>query len=126
MFDGPTDHLTHSWPARAPLAVQDRGLHLLLRLSRGRLAEHDLPEPEDRVAAHPTVSDDLLSRSGHGEVTVKPMPSRIDATQVAFNGGSMEGIDTIICCARNDIVFPFLADEVIDVRRGQPGRLWSP
>ncbi|MFE1921098.1 flavin-containing monooxygenase [Streptomyces asoensis] len=130
LFGRPTDHLTHSWLARAPLAVQDRGLHLLLRLSRGRLADYGLPEPEHRVlAAHPTISDDLLSRLGHGDITVKPVPRRIDATQVVFDDGSVEDIDTIICCTGYDIAFPFLDDEVIDVSGNDPGlyhRVVSP
>ncbi|MFE8015079.1 NAD(P)-binding domain-containing protein [Streptomyces antibioticus] len=121
LFGVPTDHLTHSWLARAPLAVQDRGLRLLLRLSRGRLADYGLPTPAHRVlAAHPTISDDLLSRLAHGDITVKPAPSKADEGHVFFEDGSVEEIDTIIYCTGYDISFPFLADGVIDLRDNNP------
>ncbi|MCX4597473.1 hypothetical protein OG819_50265 [Streptomyces sp. NBC_01549] len=54
LFGVPTDHLTGSWLAEAPLSVQERGLQLLLRLSRGRLKDYGLPTPRHRVlGAHP-------------------------------------------------------------------------
>ncbi|MFD7934066.1 NAD(P)/FAD-dependent oxidoreductase [Streptomyces sp. NPDC059755] len=122
LFGTPTGHLTHSWLAKAPLAVQDRGLQLLLRLSRGRLADYGLPTPAHRVlAAHPTISDDLLSRLSHGDITVKPAPRKADAGHVFFDDGSVEEIDTIIYCTGYDIAFPFLEDELIDSGDNDPG-----
>ncbi|TQJ37469.1 NAD(P)-binding domain-containing protein [Streptomyces sp. SLBN-115] len=122
LFGTPTDHLTHSWLAKAPLAVQDRGLQLLLRLSRGRLADYGLPTPAHRVlAAHPTISDDLLSRLSHGDITVKPAPRKADADHVFFDDGSVEEIDTIIYCTGYDIAFPFLKDELIGSGDNDPG-----
>ncbi|WP_230195067.1 NAD(P)-binding domain-containing protein [Streptomyces coriariae] len=122
LFGTPTDHLTHSWLAKAPLAVQDRGLQLLLRLSRGRLADYGLPTPAHRVlAAHPTISDDLLSRLSHGDITVKPAPRKADADHVFFDDGSVEEIDTIIYCTGYDIAFPFLEDELIGSGDNDPG-----
>ncbi|MGW3632162.1 flavin-containing monooxygenase [Streptomyces sp. NPDC005122] len=130
LFGTPTDHLTHSWLSRAPLAVQDRGLRILLRLSRGRLADYGLPAPAHRIlAAHPTISDDLLSRLGHGDITVKPAPRQAGAGHVSFDDGSSEEIDTIIYCTGYDIAFPFLEDELIDLADNDPGlyhRVASP
>ncbi|MFF5185855.1 flavin-containing monooxygenase [Streptomyces sp. NPDC000345] len=121
LFGTPTDHLTHSWLARAPFAVQDRGLQLLLRLSRGRLADYGLPTPTHRVlAAHPTISDDLLSRLSHGDITVRPVPRKADAGHVFFEDGSVEEIDTIIYCTGYDIAFPFLSDELIGLKDNDP------
>ncbi|MFF3883758.1 NAD(P)-binding domain-containing protein [Streptomyces sp. NPDC001914] len=115
LFGVPTDRLTGSWLARAPLAVQAQGLRLLLRLSRGRLKDYGLPTPRHGVlAAHPTISDDLLSRLGHGDLTVKPAPVRLDGDRVTFEDGSTEVIDAIVYCTGYDIAFPFLKDEVID------------
>ncbi|WP_037649962.1 flavin-containing monooxygenase [Streptomyces flavidovirens] len=115
LFGVPTDHLTGSWLARAPLSVQDRGLQLLLRLSRGRLSDYGLPVPTHRVlAAHPTISDDLLSRLGHGDITVKPMIERMDGDEVLFTDGSRETIDAIVHCTGYAISFPFLSRELID------------
>ncbi|WP_037766995.1 flavin-containing monooxygenase [Streptomyces sp. 142MFCol3.1] len=116
LFGTPTDHLTNSWLARAPLSLQDRGLQLLLRLSRGRLSDFGLPRPTHRVlAAHPTISDDLLSRLGHGDIAVKPAPQRLEADGVVFEDGSTEQIDAIIYGTGYDIAFPFLKPELIDV-----------
>ncbi|MGW1728565.1 NAD(P)-binding domain-containing protein [Streptomyces sp. NPDC002306] len=130
MFGIPTDHLTGSWLARAPLAVQDRGMRLLLRLSRGRLVDYGLPRPLHGVlAAHPTISDDLLSRLGHGDIGVKPAPLRMDSTRVFFDDGSAEEIDAIIYCTGYDISFPFLGGELIDPTDNAPGlyhRVVSP
>ncbi|MFE5138944.1 flavin-containing monooxygenase [Streptomyces fagopyri] len=115
LFGVPTDHLTNSALARAPLAVQDRGLQLLLRLSRGSLSGYGLPTPRHRVlGAHPTVSDDLLSRLGHGDIAVKPNPERLEHDRVVFADGTSEEIDDIIYCTGYDISFPFLKGELID------------
>ncbi|MFJ3666855.1 flavin-containing monooxygenase [Streptomyces sp. NPDC090106] len=130
LFGAPTDHLTHSWLAKAPLAVQDRGLQLLLRLSRGRLTDYGLPAPAHRVlAAHPTISDDLLSRLGHGDISVRPVPRAADAHRVTFDDGSVEEIDAIIYCTGYDIAFPFLEPELLDTAGNDPAlyhRVVSP
>jgi cation diffusion facilitator CzcD-associated flavoprotein CzcO len=115
LFGVPTDHLTGSWLARAPLSVQEHGLRLMLRLSRGRLKDYGLPTPRHRVlGAHPTISDDLLSRLGHGDIAVRPAPVRLEGDRVTFEDGSTEEIDAIVYCTGYDIAFPFLKDEVID------------
>ncbi|MFE0519099.1 flavin-containing monooxygenase [Streptomyces sp. NPDC058954] len=130
LFGTPTDHLTHSWLSRAPLAVQDRGLQFLLRLSRGRLTDYGLPTPAHRVlAAHPTISDDLLSRLGHGDITVKPAPTHADASHVSFEDGTSEEIDAIVYCTGYDIAFPFLDDQLINLTDNDPAlyrRVVSP
>ncbi|MGW1771396.1 NAD(P)-binding domain-containing protein [Streptomyces sp. NPDC002104] len=115
LFGTPTDHLTGSWLARAPLTIQALGLSLLLRLSRGRLSAYGLPEPGHGVlGAHPTISDDLLSRLGHGDITVTPMIKELDTSGVVFEDGSREEIDAIIYCTGYDIDFPFLPEKLIN------------
>ncbi|MGW0364662.1 NAD(P)-binding domain-containing protein [Streptomyces sp. NPDC002990] len=115
LFGTPTDHLTASWLARAPLAVQASGLSLLLRLSRGRLSSYGLPEPRHGVlGAHPTISDDLLSRLGHGDISVTPMISALDGGGAVFEDGSRQDVDAVIYCTGYDIAFPFLPRELID------------
>ncbi|MCY0930159.1 NAD(P)-binding domain-containing protein [Streptomyces sp. H27-H1] len=115
LFGSPTDHLTGSWLARAPLPVQARGLAALLRLSRGRLSAYGLPEPRHGVlGAHPTISDDLLSRLGHGDITVTPMISALDGGSALFEDGHREEIDAVIYCTGYDIAFPFLPKDLID------------
>ena len=71
VFGVPTDHLTDSALARGPLKVQQLAMAALLRVAQGRVTDYGLPKPDHAVLhAHPTVSDDLLTRLGHGDITV--------------------------------------------------------
>ena len=79
MFGRPTDHLTDSPLARGPLRLQKRAMKLMLRLSVGKVTDYGLPQPDhDVLEAHPTVSDDLLTRLGHGDLVVKPNIDRFE------------------------------------------------
>ncbi|MEU7480949.1 NAD(P)-binding domain-containing protein [Lentzea sp. NPDC042327] len=110
LFGMPTDHLTTSPLARfAPSWLQALSLRLMLRISRGKLTDYGLPQPAHGIlAAHPTVSDDLLTRLGHGDITVKPNVARLDGTGVVFTDGSREDVDVIVYCTGYKVEFPFL------------------
>ena len=70
LFGVPTDHLTSSPLARGPFPLQKLGLRTMLRIAVGRMTDYGLPQPDhDVLEAHPTVSDDLLTRLGHGDST---------------------------------------------------------
>ncbi len=72
MFGRPTDHLTDCPLARGPFELQKRAMKLMLRLSVGKVTDYGLPQPDhDVLEAHPTVSDDLLTRLGHGDLVVQ-------------------------------------------------------
>ena len=116
LFGIPTDHLTTSPLARSPFVWMKRlGLSTVLRLSRGNITKYGLPKPDHHVlAAHPTISDDILTRLGHGDITVKPNIDRLDGDKVHFTDGSVELIDTIVYCTGYKITFPFLDTAVID------------
>ena len=114
VFGIPTDHLTTSPLARGPLWLQRLSLQALLALTQGKVTSYGLPKPDHKVlAAHPTVSDDILTRVGHGDVTVKPNIARFDGSTVVFADGSREEADAVIYCTGYRITFPFLADDVI-------------
>jgi hypothetical protein len=115
LFGIPTDHLTTSPLARSPfLWMRRAGLAALLRLARGSVTKYGLPKPDHGVmAAHPTVSDDLLTRLGHGDLTVKPNIERLDGDKVYFTDGTAEQIDVIVYCTGYKITFPFLDGAVI-------------
>jgi dimethylaniline monooxygenase (N-oxide forming) len=115
LFGIPTDHLTTSPVARAPfLWMRRMSLAVLLRLSRGKITKYGLPEPDHRLlSAHPTVSDDLLSRLGHGDITVKPNIARLDGDTVHFVDGSAERVDVIVYCTGYKITFPFLDESLL-------------
>jgi cation diffusion facilitator CzcD-associated flavoprotein CzcO len=114
LFGIPTDHLTDSPLARGPLKLQQLSMAALLRLTQGRVTDYGLPKPDHAVLhAHPTVSDDLLTRLGHGDITVKPNIDRFEGSKVFFADGTAVEVDTVIYCTGYKISFPFLSEKVI-------------
>ncbi len=115
VFGIPTDHLTTSPLARAPFFWMRRlNFEIVLRLSRGKVTKYGLPEPDHRLlSAHPTISDDLLTRLGHGDISVKPNIDRLDGDTVHFVDGSTERIDVIVYCTGYKITFPFLDETLL-------------
>ena len=100
--------------ARAPLWLQRLTLRVLLRVAQGRMTNYGLPKPDHKIlAAHPTISSDLLNRLGHGDITVKTNVERLDGERVWFADGTAEQIDAIIYCTGYKISFPFLDPEII-------------
>lgn len=115
VFGVPIDHLTLSWMANLPLRLQSRALELVARLARGKITSYGLQRPDhDALCAHPTVSDSLLSKLGHGDIVVKPNLARLDGDKVWFVDGSVEATDLIVYCTGYRISFPFLGRDVID------------
>jgi cation diffusion facilitator CzcD-associated flavoprotein CzcO len=121
IFGIPTDRLTTFAPmSRMPLGVQSAMMRLTLRLTQGRITDSGLPMPDHRpLHAHPTVSDELLGRLGHGDITVKPNIDRFEGGTVFFEDGSSEDVDVVIFCTGYRITFPFLDSSVIDVTDNQ-------
>jgi dimethylaniline monooxygenase (N-oxide forming) len=114
LFGMPTDHLTDSPLARGPLPLQKLGMRTMLRIAVGKMTDYGLPQPDhDILEAHPTVSDDLLSRLGHGDITVKPSISRFDGPTVHFTDGSSVDADVVVYCTGYKVTFPFLDDTVV-------------
>jgi dimethylaniline monooxygenase (N-oxide forming) len=114
VFGMPTDHLTDGVIARTPTLVQQTAMGALLRVTQGRLTDYGLPRPDHRVLhAHPTVSDDLLTRLGHGDITVLPTIDRFEGSKVFFLDGSAYEIDVVVYCTGYKISFPFLDDRVV-------------
>lgn len=118
VFGRPTDHLTTSPMARVPwFPVRRAMLAATLYLARGSVTRYGLPKPDHKIAsAHPTVSDDLLTRLSHGDLTVKPNIARIDGGTVHFTDGSTEQIDVIVYCTGYKITFPFLDPRLVAAR----------
>ncbi|MGN6131668.1 MAG: flavin-containing monooxygenase, partial [Nocardioidaceae bacterium] len=97
MFGVPTDHLTESPLARGPVPLQQLGMAAMLRLSQGKVTDYGLPKPDHAVLqAHPTVSDDLLTRLGHGDIHVMPNIDRFEGSKVFFTDGRAVEVDTVI------------------------------
>jgi cation diffusion facilitator CzcD-associated flavoprotein CzcO len=114
LFGVPTDHLTDSPLARGPVRLQKLGMRTMLRIAVGKMTDYGLPAPDhDVLEAHPTVSDDLLSRLGHGDITVKPSIERFEGSTVRFTDGSTVEADVVVYCTGYKITFPFLDEGVI-------------
>ena len=114
LFGVPTDHLTSSPLARGPVRLQQLGMAAMLRLAQGKVTDYGLPKPDHAVLhAHPTVSSDLLTRLGHGDITVKPNIDRFEGSKVFFEDGSAAEVDTVVYCTGYKVSFPFLSDRVV-------------
>jgi hypothetical protein len=114
LFGMPTDHLTDSPLARGPVTVQKLAMRAMLRVVVGRMTDYGLPAPDhDVLEAHPTVSDELLGRLGHGDITVKPTIRCFEGSTVQFADGSSVEADVVVYCTGYKVTFPFLDDTVV-------------
>ncbi len=117
VFGRPTDHLTSSVVARLPTVVQQASMTALLRLTQGRITDHGLPRPDHAVLqAHPTISDDLLTRLGHGDLEVRPNIDRFEGSKVFFADGTGHEVDVVVYCTGYKLSFPFLDTRTMRVR----------
>ncbi|MEO6886652.1 MAG: NAD(P)-binding domain-containing protein [Jatrophihabitantaceae bacterium] len=118
IFGIPTDHLTTSPIARVGWFPLRRAmLSATMFLARGNVTKYGLPKPDHKIAsAHPTISDDLLTRLGHGDIAVKPNIERLEGDKVYFVDGTCEQIDVVVYCTGYKITFPFFDGAVIDAQ----------
>jgi len=59
------------------------------------------------------VSNDILSRVAHGEVTPKPNIAELMGDRVKFVDGSVEAVDLIVYCTGYKVTFPFFDPDFI-------------
>ena len=87
----------------------------MLGLAAGDMTAYGLPKPDHKLLeAHPTVSAELLSRLGHGDIEVKPNIDRFAGGRtVRFADGSEEEIDLVVYCTGYKITFPFFDASVV-------------
>jgi dimethylaniline monooxygenase (N-oxide forming) len=109
----PIDEIAASrWWSFLPFSVQRKLIEVLLYLSRGRLEDYGLPEPDHRVMDAPiTISDELLSRLSHGEIAIKRQIEKFTPSGITFADGSEEETDAVILCTGYDMELP-LPEEV--------------
>ncbi len=105
----PTDESASALLTRLPLGVQRFFLTRMLSLNAGDMTSYGLPKPDHKLLqAHPTVSAELLSRLGHGDISVKPTIDRFCGDlRVRFADRSEEEVDLVIYCTGYKISFPF-------------------
>ncbi len=112
LFGRPLDTLTGA--ARVPYAVRRRFQAGALRLMVGRMERYGLPAPDHPFgSAHPTVSDDVLSRIAHGEITPKPNLAELTERTVRFTDGTEVEADVVVFCTGYKVSFPFFDPDLI-------------
>ncbi len=118
----PTDELAGPLTSRLPLVLQRWVYTLLLRLAQGPMQAYGLPRPDHRIlAAHPTISSELLLRIGHGRLKPKPNVARLAGERIHFVDGTSEAIDVVVYCTGYNVRFPFLPPEVLGVEANRVG-----
>ena len=112
LFGRPLDTIPTS--ARVPYAVRRRVQATALKLMVGDPERYGLPKPDHPFgAAHPTVSDDILSRIAHGEITPKPNIAALTERTVRFADGTEVDADVVVYCTGYKVTFPFLDADLI-------------
>ncbi|GAB4085408.1 hypothetical protein GCM10028784_20380 [Myceligenerans cantabricum] len=114
MFGKPGDDMINPFVTKMlPREVQRWIMAALLRLSIGKVTDFGLPKPDHKLFnSHPTVSETLLPKLGHGDIGVKPAIVRYDGDTVHFSDGTSEHIDAVVYCTGYRISFPFLDESV--------------
>lgn len=115
LFGVPTDHISKPPLAYAPLALQRAALLASLLVNVGKQENYGVPTPKQPILSqHPTISQELLGKVGHGKIRIKPNIQRLDGKTVYFEDGSSENFDTIIYSTGYHITFPFFDKKFID------------
>jgi dimethylaniline monooxygenase (N-oxide forming) len=112
LFGRPLDQL--STEPRVPFPVRQKVLQRLIKVAVGDMERYGLPKPDHELLhAHPTVSDDALSRIAHGEIVPKPNIARLTERTVVFADGSEEEADIVVYCTGYKVTFPFFDEDFI-------------
>jgi cation diffusion facilitator CzcD-associated flavoprotein CzcO len=117
----PTDEAASKLLTLMPLSVQRFVLGRMLGLTAGDMTAYGLPQPDHKLLeAHPTVSAELLSRLGHGDIEVKPNIDRFGGGRtVRFADGSEEEIDLVVYCTGYKITFPFFDEGLVSAKENR-------
>ena len=104
-------------PGWMPLALQKWLGRRILRRAVGRMEDYGLPKPDhEPLEAHASVSGELLTRVGCGDVLPKPGIAALEGTRVRFTDGSVEDVDVIVWATGYKVSFPFFTDPALQPR----------
>ena len=113
VFGKPLDQVLKPNP-RIPWRVRQVGLSAILRSQIGKVEDYGMPKPDHKLGdAHPTISDQILSRITHGEITCKPNIAELKGDRVKFSDGSEVEADVIVYCTGYKVSFPFFDESFI-------------
>lgn len=120
LFGQPTDHISKPPISYAPLFIQRWALKTALFFSIGNQKNYGVPVPNRPILKeHPTISQELLNKVGHGKIKIKPNVQRLAQKEVYFEDGSSAEFDHIIYATGYDIKFPFLDASLFEVKNNE-------
>lgn len=115
LFGIPTDHISKPPLAYAPLAIQRMALLTALQINVGKQEKYGVPTPKRPILTeHPTISQDLLNKVGHGKISIKPNIVKLDGKTVLFEDGTSATFDNMIHCTGYQMTFPFFDKDFLD------------
>jgi len=111
----PADQVIKPWVAvHVPWKLRQPLSQFLLKLTVGPPERYGLPAPSRGLFQdHPTITDTVLSRISHGELTPKPGIDSLHGDRVRFTDGSEEAVDAIVWCTGYRVSMPFLSDDIV-------------
>ena len=113
IFGKPLDQVLKPDP-RIPWKLRQKIFQTILRTQIGKVEDYGLPKPDHKIGdAHPTISDQILSRITHGEVTCKPNIAELKGDRVRFTDGTEVEADLIIYCTGYKVTFPFFDEDFL-------------
>jgi cation diffusion facilitator CzcD-associated flavoprotein CzcO len=93
---------------RIPFPIRQKILTLIIRSTTGPVERYGLPRPDHKIAhAHPTISDEILSRLTHGAITPKPNIAALEGHSVRFVDGTAVEADVVVYATGYKVTFPF-------------------
>lgn len=117
MFGVPTDHISKPPLSFMPLSIQRAVLMSALLLNVGKQDNYGIPTPKRPILSeHPTISQEILNKAGHGKIVIKSNIERLENKKVFFTDGSSQEYDTIIHATGYNIDFPFIEKSIIDIK----------
>lgn len=120
LFGIPTDHISKPPLAFLPLEIQRLSLKTALFLNIGNQEKYGVPLPKrPLLTEHPTISQDFLSKVGHGKIKIKGNIKRLHEKEILFEDGTSEEFDTLIYATGYQIVFPFFDKNFISIEDNQ-------
>ncbi|MEV4538669.1 NAD(P)-binding domain-containing protein [Asanoa sp. NPDC049518] len=109
LFGRPSDTLNGALATRLPWRLRQAVSQTMLRLATGHPTAHGLPSPEHGLLQdHPTLSDVLVSRVGHGDITIRGAIAKAEGSVVEFADGSRDEVDLVVWCTGYRPEIPFL------------------
>jgi len=121
LFGQPLDHIAVTrLNQMVPWSLRRILMRWLLNAYQGRVTHWGLPQPKFTIdQTHPTISNELLGRLGHGSIRVKPNIARFEGETVVFEDDSRLRADIVIFCTGYNIGFPFFDRRVLEVENNE-------